>query len=258
MSCLLYATDLHGNVAAYEELFALPAEAIVLGGDLLPHPSGAGERLLEIQRAFARDYLAAKFRSRPCFWIPGNDDLAAALAPLDGVGTPIHGRAVEFLDGLWIAGYACVPVTPFSLKDFDRYDDDGWEPARVPRSWKASGPAGWRATSPDGIRSLGTIARDLERLAALSDPAKTVYVAHTPPWGTGLDRLGDGTPVGSRALRAFLERRGPPLSLHGHIHESPGVARLGRTVAVQPGDSAARLRAVRVNLGDFSVTPLLP
>lgn len=257
MASLLFATDLHGNVEAYEELFVLPADAVVLGGDLLPHPRGAGDRLLKIQSAFARDYLAVKLRSRPCSWIPGNDDLAAALGPLEGAGTPIHGRAVEFLDGLWIAGYACVPVTPFSLKDFDRYDEDGWEPLLLPRAWKATGSTGWRATSPDEVRSLGTIARDLERLAALSDPAKTVYVAHTPPWGTGLDRLGDGTPVGSRALRAFLERHGPPLSLHGHIHESPGVARLGRTLAVQPGASAKRLRAVRVDLGDFSITPLL-
>jgi Icc-related predicted phosphoesterase len=106
------------------------------------------------------------------------------------------------------------------------------------------------------VRSRGTIAADLERLAALSDPAKTVYVTHSPPWGTSLDRMWNGTSVGSRAIRAFIERHRPPLTLHGHIHESPGVERIGPTVSVNPGDSLSRLRAVRVDLGDLSVIPL--
>ncbi|MDX6513728.1 MAG: uncharacterized protein QOE36_3232, partial [Gaiellaceae bacterium] len=43
------------------------------------------------------------------------------------------------------------------------------------------------------------------------------------------------TPVGSTAVRAALESYGPRLSLHGHIHESRGVARVGRTIAINPG-----------------------
>jgi Icc-related predicted phosphoesterase len=81
-------------------------------------------------------------------------------------------------------------------------------------------------------------------------------VTHSPPWGTRLDRLYNGTPVGSRAIRAFIERHRPPLTLHGHVHESPGVDRIGTTVSVNPGDSLGGLRAVRVELGDLSVTPL--
>jgi Icc-related predicted phosphoesterase len=42
-------------------------------------------------------------------------------------------------------------------------------------------------------------------------------------------------PVGSTAVRTFIERVQPMLSLHGHIHESRGLARLGRTVAINPG-----------------------
>jgi Icc-related predicted phosphoesterase len=108
----------------------------------------------------------------------------------------------------------------------------------------------------DAVRSRGTIAADLERLAALSDPERTVYVAHSPPWGTSLDRLYDGTPVGSRAIRSFIETRRPPLTLHGHVHESPGIERIGPTVSVNPGDSLGRLRAVRVDLRDRSISPL--
>ncbi len=256
MSRFLYASDLHGNARAYEELFALEADAIVLGGDLLPHPRGAGKELLDLQRRFASEFLAPRLRERPCFWIPGNDDWEAALPPLEGAGTPFHGRAVPFLGGFSIAGYSCVPVTPFGMKDFDRFDAEGWEPPARPGRCLRSGPGGIREVPLEEIRALGTIAGDLERLGGLSDPARTAYVMHSPPRGTGLDFLYDGTSAGSAAVRSFLESRRPPLALHGHIHESPGVERLGPTVCVNPGDSLSGLRAVRVDLRDLSVTPL--
>jgi Icc-related predicted phosphoesterase len=107
------------------------------------------------------------------------------------------------------------------------------------------------------LRERPTIADDLDRLAALSDPARTVYVLHSPPFATTLDRLHGGlTPIGSRAVRTFIDRRHPPLTLHGHVHESPGVERLGPTLCVNPGDSMTRLRAVRVDLTDFRVAPV--
>lgn len=256
MASFVYASDLHGNRESYDRLFDLEADAVVLGGDLLPHTKGTLESRIAAQQDFASGYLAAKLSSRPSFWIAGNDDWASAVALLEGKGTAIHGVAAPFLDGLSIAGYACVPVTPFGMKDHDRYDSEDWTPRVEPQRCLFSSSAGLESGSLTSVRLRGTIAADLERLAALSDPAKTVYVTHSPPWGTTLDRLYDGTPVGSRAIRAFIERRGPPLTLHGHIHESPGVDRIGATVSVNPGDSLGRLRAVRVDLPDRSVTPL--
>jgi uncharacterized protein len=41
--------------------------------------------------------------------------------------------------------------------------------------------------------------------------------------------------VGSSAVREALEKYQPMLSLHGHIHESRGEARIGRTLAINPG-----------------------
>lgn len=94
------------------------------------------------------------------------------------------------------------------------------------------------------------------RLAVLAgglDPDKpTVAVIHVPPFGSQLDVApklrpdlsvviegGEPVmiPVGSSAVRDFLLRTQPMLSLHGHIHESRGVAKLGRTIAVNPGSS---------------------
>ena len=44
-------------------------------------------------------------------------------------------------------------------------------------------------------------------------------------------------PVGSRAVREFIEQHQPIVSLHGHIHESRGAVRIGRTVAINPGST---------------------
>jgi uncharacterized protein len=41
--------------------------------------------------------------------------------------------------------------------------------------------------------------------------------------------------VGSTAVRDALAKYQPMLSLHGHIHESRGEARIGRTLAINPG-----------------------
>jgi len=257
VSTIVYASDLHGNHEAYEQLFALEADAVVLGGDLLTYPLKSGGDLLALQRRFVNEYLAPRMATRPCYWIPGNDDWAGVLAPLESAGIPIHGRAVPFLDGLSIAGYGCVPITPFGMKDFDRVDVPGWKPRQPPKRCLWSSPAGIESVTLGAVEGRPTIEAELAQLGLLSDPDRTVYVVHSPPFATTLDRLQGGlTPIGSRALRGFIERAQPPLTLHGHVHESPGVERLGRTVCVNPGDSMTKLHAVRIDLKDLSVTPV--
>jgi Icc-related predicted phosphoesterase len=44
-------------------------------------------------------------------------------------------------------------------------------------------------------------------------------------------------PVGSKAVREAILKYEPVLSVHGHIHESKGVKKLGRTLAMNPGSS---------------------
>ena len=44
-------------------------------------------------------------------------------------------------------------------------------------------------------------------------------------------------PVGSTAVRELIERYQPLLSLHGHVHESPGATRIGRTLCINPGSA---------------------
>ena len=44
-------------------------------------------------------------------------------------------------------------------------------------------------------------------------------------------------PVGSTSVRTAIEPVQPLLGLHGHIHESRGAVRIGRTLALNPGSS---------------------
>jgi len=46
-------------------------------------------------------------------------------------------------------------------------------------------------------------------------------------------------PVGSTAVRDAILKYEPLLGLHGHIHESRGSRRMGRTTIVNPGSEYA-------------------
>jgi uncharacterized protein len=81
-------------------------------------------------------------------------------------------------------------------------------------------------------------------------PERTIFSFHVPPYGSGLDEAPKLTedmrlehagrapvPAGSTAVREAIERHQPALSLHGHIHEGRGNARIGRTLCINPGSS---------------------
>ncbi len=77
---------------------------------------------------------------------------------------------------------------------------------------------------------------------------------HAPPYNSGLDtapKLTDDfsvkvsiggvqlEPMGSKAVRHMIDKYKPLLGLHGHIHESAGFRRFGRTLCVNPGSEYA-------------------
>ena len=92
------------------------------------------------------------------------------------------------------------------------------------------------------------------RIKALADqlesPETAIFNLHVPPYDSGLDTANamnpDLTlvyvggqprpvPVGSHAVRQAIEEYQPLLALHGHIHESRGEVRIGRTLALNTG-----------------------
>jgi hypothetical protein len=162
-----------------------------------------------------------KFSSQPirCYVCPGNDDRPETdeVIAKSRVVEPAEGRIVD-IDGIEMIS-------------------TGW-----------SNPTPWETYRECSEDELGT---RIERMTGeLHDPARAIFNLHCPPHGSKLDDapaldkelrpLHGGQllrPVGSTAVRDAITRHQPQLSLHGHIHEARGVARLGRTLAINPGSS---------------------
>jgi Icc-related predicted phosphoesterase len=237
-SCL-FATDLHGRLDRYEKLFRaietrMP-RAVFLGGDLLPHfglgGGGPDDFLGEIVAPgleSLRNAMGARYPD--VFVILGNDDLRVEEAAVLKIAKPglwkyAHSRRFE-LGPYRVYGYACVPPTPFLLKDWEKYDVSRYTPPG------SVSPEEGRRSIPVDRRDVrnATIAKDLRSLVGDDDLASAVLLFHTPPNNTNLDRAAtdgkevDHVPldlhVGSIAVRRLIESRQPLATLHGHIHES--------------------------------------
>ena len=77
-----------------------------------------------------------------------------------------------------------------------------------------------------------------------------IFNLHCPPYGTTIDQapkldeemrpvMTPGgilmmVPVGSKAVRQAIERYQPKFGFHGHIHESKGTFKIGRTLCINP------------------------
>jgi len=273
-----FASDLHGSAARYARLFRAieerPPAALFLGGDLLPSPFAPASAIDPAHKDFVNDLLASGFerlrqRLGPdyprVFLILGNDDgrfeEAAFLdRAASGLWHYAHGRRL-FLSGREVYGYSFVPPTPFQLKDWERYDVSRYvDPG-------CTSPEEGRRSVPVPAHELRytTIQGDLDRLTGDRPLDGAVFLFHAPPYGTKLDRAAldgksvDHVPldvhVGSIAVRRFIERRQPWLTLHGHVHEAARLSgdwrdRLGRTQMLSAAHDGPELALVRFDLDD--------
>ncbi len=271
MSLWFFVSDLHGHSARYQKLFqAILAEkpaVVLLGGDLLPH--GMSDHGDETGRDFIHAVLADGFERLKAqlsqdypqvFLIPGNDDPRAeetGLVQTEALGLwqYLHARAAACSE-FTVYGYACVPPTPFLLKDWERYDVSRFvDPGCI------SPEEGWRSVPvPAHMIRHATIQADLENLAQGADLSQAIFLFHAPPYQTALDRAAldgrtiDGVPldvhVGSIAIRRFILERQPRVTLHGHIHESARLTgswreQLGQTWAFSAAHDGPELALVR-------------
>ena len=251
MADWFFTSDLHGQADFYEQALEQASagrpRALVIGGDLAPH--AVGEAGLARQRLFFEGTLvefARRLRERApgcdLLLLMGNDDWCANLPVLERfegeLWSVLHDRVVE-VDGVRVAGLSWVPITPFAMKDWERWEDGEPEtPARLAGWSSRDGTMREFAFDPD--RRTPTIAAALDTLAARIVPGETLCVLHSPPRGTRCDQMSGGAHVGSRAIRHWVETHQPPLVLSGHIHESPRVSgawrdEVGRSIVVNPG-----------------------
>jgi hypothetical protein len=93
-----------------------------------------------------------------------------------------------------------------------------------------------------------------------------IFNLHCPPYDTQLDiapeldetfkpKVSGGSGVnmihaGSLAVRQAIEKYQPLLGLHGHIHESRGFVKIGRTLCINPGSEYGEgiMRGALINL----------
>jgi len=265
-----FASDLHGRRDRYDRLFRAAARerpaALFLGGDLLPGLTAEGDFVGEVLApalVALRD--ADSIRPVRVFAVLGNDDPRCEEPAVVGLADRglldyVHGRSCPF-GAYRVFGYACIPPSPFALKDWERYDVSRYvDPGCVP-------PEEGRRTvpRPDADVRWGTIEGDLRALAGDEDLSRSVFLFHAPPYGSGLDRAAldgravDHAPldvhVGSIAIRRFVEARQPLLTLHGHVHESARLTgawreRIGRTWCLSAAHDGPELCLVRFDLED--------
>ena len=273
-----FVSDLHGRGDRYTTLCALIESerppAVFFGGDLLPSDGFARSAVhtghdLVTEESFAdmmrslRDRMSVDYPR--VFLILGNDDPRIhepAFQELErqGLLEYIHNRKRRFGD-YTVYGYSCVPPTPFLLKDWERYDVSRYvDPGALsPEEGRYSVPVSSRQAR------YRTIKEDLDLLIGEDDPSTAVFLFHTPPYQTTLDRAAlDGkmiehvpldVHVGSIAVKKFLETRQPLLTLHGHIHESARLTgswrdEIGTTLCVSAAHDGPELALIRFQLDD--------
>ena len=269
-----FVSDLHGNIDRYRKLFAKIKEELpnilFLGGDILPpvfyYPvNNEYDDFFEdiLLKGFVK--LKRKLGSSypKIFLILGNDDGAydedrIKQAEDLGVWSYIHNKKVE-LGEYNIYGYNYVPPTPFQLKDWERYDVSRYvDPGCIsPEEGKHS-----KKLEKNEIK-YSTIQNDIEKLVQEKNLDKSIFLFHSPPYKTKLDRAAlDGkmvshvpldVHVGSIAIKRFIENQQPLLTLHGHIHESAQITgtwkdRIGKTYSFSAAHNDSELALVKFNL----------
>jgi uncharacterized protein len=172
--------------------------------------------VLQRWMALADERLAGS--GRRCYVCPGNDDhvetdqiiLASSHVNL------AEGKCVDLGDGFSMVSTGWSNITP-------------WHTFR-------------ELPEPELAAKIEAI------IPAEADMRRMVFNFHCPPYGSNLDEapeIDDDlnvkeagralVPVGSTAVRDAILTHQPLLTLHGHIHEGKGVARLGKTLAINAG-----------------------
>jgi Icc-related predicted phosphoesterase len=279
----IFVSDIHGNIPRFQRLFQIirkeTPDAVFFGGDLLPLHLVKHETMEEFVQATIFSEMK-KIRS-DCdkkirfFVIMGNDDprmyerffIKADNADLL---TYIHQRTISYRK-MYVTGYSFVPPTPFQLKDWERYDV-----SRYVDVGAVSPEQGKRTVEiPFDEIKYSTIAEDLEKLSTQSPSEKTIYLFHSPPYHSCLDRADlhgkkvDHAPmdvhVGSIAIQRFIKTHQPLLTLHGHVHESVRLTglwteRIGRTFSFTAAHDGPELSVVRFDTNHLqnAVRELVP
>jgi Icc-related predicted phosphoesterase len=260
---ICFTSDLHGRENLYAQLVELVSherpDLLLLGGDLLPDgserdPAGAQAVFMRERFVPALEAMLARVAGLRVACVLGNHE-CVSVEPLfreaeaRGQLVLLEPNRPWRKNGTSFLGFSLTPPTPHWLKDYERLDMPG-DP--LPKFQGVAWDAARGRSAPVELAKYYTPEHSLESaLARATKPeGPWIFVCHAPPHGTRLDQLpGVDYPIGSRAVRAFVERARPFFSLHGHVRESPLksgsiVDRVGEVACVNPGQDNERLHAV--------------
>lgn len=195
MWSFLVVADLHGHSMAQKHLLSL-LERRKHGGLILIGDITQLGPLDAIRELFKH---TSKF-SIPILSVPGNCDPKETPEVLEELGVSLHKKCVKIGEITFI-GLGGSNVTPFNT------------------------PLEYTETE---------IQEELNSLSSLTEN-DFILVTHVPPFGTQADLLPNGTHVGSKSVKKFIEKMQPLLNLCGHVHEARSVSQVGRTIIVNPG-----------------------
>jgi uncharacterized protein len=242
---LLFTSDLHGAVP-YFDAFAnlarrLKPDCLLLGGDLFSN-SAPVEIAPVAQRQTAEGWFKewCDAAPGPVYWIAGNHEWRTVSDPPARSGTYVGERLVAIGD--WdLIGFSFCSPTPYWLLDHERMEEAPNRHEPRFRCYASTGdhaeliekPEAWLAKRP----TLAAMLRELPKPRSWS---RTIFMAHNPPFDSGLDVRYGNFPVGSSDIRNFILSSAPAISLHGHIHEAPLLSgspmhKLGKTCGFNAG-----------------------
>jgi len=264
---ILFTSDIHGNKIQYSKLtkFAqkVSPDSILIGGDIAPKNFYHDDFIKGQEKFFQKDFqtimkkLKQKSPDSQIYLMMGNDDCSCNLDVLKK-GEPdlyqiIHNKRIKINKDFEIVGYSNVPITPFGIKDWEKYDlskvsrkSEAEYSIRKITNYRLHGiistKLGWKNFNftPE-IGKKDSIQKDLAKKLFTKTPNKTIYVMHSPPDNTHLDQTSNQNHVGSFAIRNFIEKYNPYLTLHGHIHETVDVTgkfkeHIGKTLSLTSGN----------------------
>ncbi len=252
-SRILFTSDLNSNAALYAELVdcvrARRPHIVLLGGDLF---GGDPREQVRFARGPFEETLAALAQCgvQGVGILPGNDDWNA---PLQALRDSDFRDLLQFVDehpwpldsAVNIVGYGYTPLTPFSVRDFeklDHYRPDKIEVLEAHATGVASSANDHVSAVRRSLDGTESIEQDLTALDEHVHAGRTIFLSHCPPRNTQLD-LAYGRHAGSQALRDFLVRTQPAISLHGHVsqidqRQGQFAEWLDDTLVVNPGQGS--------------------
>ena len=134
--------------------------------------------------------------------------------------------------------------------------------------------SGWVGTtpwkSPREVPESDLLAKFQPMIDKVQDMENAIFNIHNPPYETPLDLAPELDAnlkpvikggsismihVGSITVRQLIEKYKPLLGIHGHIHESRGFVKIGRTLCINPGSEYGEgiLRGAIINLDQKGV-----